>query len=106
VKFIFITDNFPEDISWKITRKDNEAVVMEDYGYLQNENETEFDYEHCVEDTSYVFELIDAWGDGLCCKFPNHGEGSVSLYYNGKPVFENKSEFTFSIGPLQFGPQL
>ena len=106
MKFVFLADQFPEDISWKITRKDNEAVVMEDSEYPEDKNGTQFDYERCVEDTSYLFELNDAWKDGLCCKFPNQGEGYVSLYYNGESVFENKSEFTSSIGPLQFGPPL
>jgi hypothetical protein len=95
-----VTDDFPEDISWILTRADTGKLV--DLSYRFYEPNKEYTKPVCVqEDVSYYFAILDGHGDGICC---DHGEGRYQVTLNGETVlfdggeFGNLKEHTFTFG--------
>mmetsp|Transcript_24655 Transcript_24655/g.37984 ORF Transcript_24655/g.37984 Transcript_24655/m.37984 type:complete len:758 (-) Transcript_24655:51-2324(-) len=101
IEFNLKTDRFPQDISWKITRKSNGNVVMDGDGYTGKE--MMYSRSACVIDTEYIFTLVDKEGDGLCCTYSNQGRGFINLQYNDTIVFDNVADFGDGFGPVSFG---
>ena len=75
------TDNYGGETSWTITPVDGNAPVISggDYG-----NNTDYTAEATCQPTGcYVFEILDAYGDGICCDF---GNGSYEVLIDGEVV--------------------
>jgi uncharacterized protein YkwD len=95
-----ITDEFPEDTSWILTRADDDKLV--DLSNRFYEPNKEYTKPVCVEeDVTYYFAIMDGHGDGICCE---HGQGSYQVKLNGQTVlfqggaFGNLKEHTFTFG--------
>ena len=48
---------------------------------------------YCLKDGCYNFEIIDSYGDGMCCQY---GRGSYSLEDNNGNVLIEGGQFGFS----------
>jgi len=90
LKVSIYTDNFPEDISWKvIDLNNNDRIVMSKSDYNRNDNDNLFNESKCVDSTLCLrFEISDAYEDGLCCA---NGEGYYVVTYKEETIMENKN---------------
>ncbi len=71
--FNLVTDNYSEETSWRLLNSANEIIYQSDV-LEDNTNYThEFDQ---LENDCYRFELLDEYGDGICCSY---GAGSFRL---------------------------
>ena len=63
------TDNYPEDVSWEVLKKDgNNMVLVEDSSGESYAPRKKYMTDICLsscEATEYVFNIYDSWGDGL-----------------------------------------
>ena len=90
---IFITinfDDYPADISWNL--KDASAMVIASGGGYSNAtyaNQT-IDFSYCLPDGNYTFNIIDSYGDGLCC---NEGAGSYSISTTYEDIYTSSGTF-------------
>lgn len=66
-----IPDDFPLEVQWRLERE-GELVANGDYKGMQLD---------LCQQGSYVFNITDSWGDGICCQ---HGDGSYSLRVDGE----------------------
>lgn len=92
------TDDYASETSWQVTNSQF-AVVASGSGYA---NTTTYTEELCLPDGDYVFTIIDAYGDGICCEW---GSGQYSLEIAGIVLVtggdfnsEESTSFTFSGG--------
>ena len=81
VKMDILTDDYPAEISWNLvntcTDEIEESVTADTKYQAQG---TQYSTTYCVPSAAYRFEMIDAYGDGICC---GHGSGSYSVTYDG-----------------------
>lgn len=102
-KFTMKTDQYGEDITWKLKKQNNngkfknflDGGVNEEYGDEQTYNE-----EYCIpKDECYKFIINDAYGDGLCCQY---GEGFYEISLNDESLqyssFEEKKKQKTTFG--------
>jgi len=94
--FVFMTyDNYPEETRWLITRKSDNAVIIE-FGYNSGAADGGAYIEPVDLDPgeTYVLRLRDSFGDGFCCAY---GEGSITVYevVNGQEYELTSSDGTF-----------
>jgi len=83
-----LTDNYGHETSWSL-KKDGVAINTGS-GY---ESRTEYYDSTCLpQNECYEFEIIDAYGDGICC---GYGSGLYELILDGEIVFSG-GEFTSS----------
>jgi pimeloyl-ACP methyl ester carboxylesterase len=77
-------DRYPHETSWKI--KNNLGTILYSGGnYLTSQQYQTVTTNIClVQGQSYIFEIFDTYGDGICCGF---GSGSYSLDYGGLSLF-------------------
>ncbi|KAG7370485.1 hypothetical protein IV203_019055 [Nitzschia inconspicua] len=93
------TDNFPEDTSWMLVRSDTGRLV--DMSFRFQQPNTESVKATCIQEgITYEFAIMDAHGDGLCCK---HGAGFYKAVFNGDQLlfeggdFDALVEHTFTV---------
>ena len=68
VQFLLRLDDFGSENSWKIV--DMLGNVVEEGGpYADGMNGTELVYDFCLQEGCYVLNVLDRYGDGLCCDF-------------------------------------
>jgi len=74
VKVTVVTDDYPDETSWKI-KKVSDATVVASRALFPAPFTT---YEDLVwlPPSEYEFIIYDSWGDGLCCE---HGSGSYQV---------------------------
>jgi hypothetical protein len=81
-------DDYPEETSWEITQDGTLILAGGPY-----ETSTVISEDICLPDGCYVFTMIDAFGDGICCDW---GEGSYSLVNNANgSVLASGGEFAY-----------
>ena len=85
-----ITDNYANETSW-ILMENNWTII--DFGDSL-ENNTEYNFNYCLEDGCYKFVINDSQGDGICC---NYGNGNYSIIKElNNQVITTANQFTFS----------
>lgn len=70
------TDNYASETSWNI-KNSSGTTVASGNGYS---NATTYTIENCLADGCYTFNILDSYGDGICCSY---GSGSYTITYNG-----------------------
>lgn len=84
------TDRYGNEVSWAIYNSANKLVG---YGYRYGNSQT-YNYSKCLPAGCYKFIIQDRYGDGICC---NYGNGSFTLYADGKAVGSGSSfGYTYS----------
>ncbi|NOJ21853.1 endonuclease [Vibrio coralliilyticus] len=97
------TDNYGSETSWTLKNSSNQTLFSgSDYG-----NNTSYEKAMCVESGSYTFEIVDSYGDGICC---SSGNGSYTLTSNGQTLasggdFTNSSQHSFTLGGSDPDPE-
>jgi hypothetical protein len=81
-----VVDQYGIETTWEIRDEDNE-VVFSGGPYPNTTSGSLIEQALCLEDGCYTFEILDAYGDGICCDF---GEGSYEL--------TDTSGFTIALG--------
>ena len=80
------------ETSWKI--KDNNGTVIHEGGpYKKGSRGALLLDTFCLKDGCYNFEIIDTYGDGICCQF---GDGSYTLSSLEGGILLNGGQFGFS----------
>ncbi|MBT8197632.1 MAG: HYR domain-containing protein, partial [Acidimicrobiia bacterium] len=74
-------DDFPGETSFEIRDASTGKVVASGDGFTEPGGT--FEESYCLPEGCYVFEIFDAFGDGICCGF---GEGAYSVSLNGEVV--------------------
>ena len=75
-----LTDDYPEETSWRLFDTDSREVVASGSTY----SETKLYKETvCLENGNYEFTINDSYSDGICC---NYGAGEFSVYLEGQIV--------------------
>jgi len=82
------TDQYASETSW-LLKNSSGTTLFSGSGY---ENSTTYNQEMCLSDGQYTFEILDSYGDGICCGV---GNGSYSLVANGNTLASG-GEFTQS----------
>ncbi len=78
VRIDVVADNYPGEMSWNLTNANTNAVLA---------SGTTMGTSLCVPTgTCMTFNMLDAYGDGICC---GYGNGAYSLYYDGALVSTN-----------------
>lgn len=91
-----VTDNYGSETSWSLKNSVSQTL----YSGSDYQNNTINEVEMCLADGSYILEVIDSYGDGMCCSV---GNGSYSLSVNGTVVasggdFQASQSTEFTIG--------
>jgi hypothetical protein len=86
-------DNYPTETTW--TLKNNQGIIIYQGGnYLSTQKNQNITTTICiVQGQSYIFEIKDSYGDGICC---NYGNGSYSIKY-GTSTLCSGGSFTSSM---------
>jgi hypothetical protein len=75
-----LTDNYPGETSWKLTNQCNSSQVNETSGVPYTQSSTLYRFTKCLPTGSYVYTIMDTYGDGICCGF---GTGSYEVLVDG-----------------------
>ncbi|MEZ8774795.1 endonuclease [Vibrio sp. 10N.247.310.17] len=91
-----VTDNYGSETSWSLKNSVSQTL----YSGSDYQNNTINEVEMCLADGSYILEVLDSYGDGMCCSV---GNGSYSLSVNGTVVasggdFQASQSTEFTIG--------
>ena len=73
-------DNYGQETDWRIKK---DGIVVKQGGNYAANSLTEVDM--CLQDGSYVFDINDDFGDGICCSY---GNGFYKLQAEGEVKFE------------------
>ena len=102
------TDDFPEETTWNVVRKEDDVLVGSgtpgDNNGTQVANDSGldvlkvdvnrnalFEWQVCVDRPgTYIFKIIDTYGDGICCQ---NGSGSFELKLNGNTILNGDGVF-------------
>ncbi|MEM1215158.1 MAG: T9SS type A sorting domain-containing protein [Bacteroidota bacterium] len=83
-------DQYPEDISWEVLNEDG-AVLFSGGNYGGQDGELIIEPLCLDPDRCYVFEIVDAYGDGLCCQ---QGDGNYTITdAEGLPLLTSDGDF-------------
>ncbi|KJY88387.1 endonuclease I [Vibrio neptunius] len=103
LSFKLTTDSYGSETSWTLKNSNNQTLFSgSNYG-----NNASYEKAMCVESGSYVFEILDSYGDGICC---SSGNGSYTLASNGQTLasggeFTNASQHAFTLGSSNPDPE-
>jgi len=75
------TDNYVSETAWFLT--DSSDSIMFQNPPLETNDQTTTTIFLPVEDECYTFEIVDTFGDGICCSY---GEGEVTVTFDGTVV--------------------
>ena len=90
--FAIKIDEYPGDTSWEL-RQSSTVVASRNAGYYSPDSGPLFcDQVDIVQGTSYTFEIMDSYGDGICC---SEGHGHYSIY-DGNTHLHTGSNFESS----------
>ena len=98
-----LTDDYAEETSWEF--REIGGAVLDSGSYNQSDDNTTFiETFGVVQDNCYEFEIIDSFGDGICCEF---GEGFYTLTTDSADVIIDGGEFSSSeITEISIGEEL
>ncbi len=91
LKIELLTDDYPEDTHWELSDSDGNTIIasrpfVEPY--------TEYIYDLCIISTNcYVWEIFDAYGDGMSGNGTNIG--TFKVYYNNSLIAQNPEDGNF-----------
>lgn len=85
-----VSDNYPDEVFWQVTRMVDGFPVM-----AGNGAESEL---KCLPKNCYMIKVVDAAGDGVCCDF---GQGSFTVAVKNQVIL-NDTNFTDSV-EAEFG---
>lgn len=92
VTLSLIMDDFATETSWKI--KDANGTTLHSGGpYKKGSKGTKMDETFCLKDGCFTFEIIDTYGDGMCCQY---GRGSYLLKDSKGKTLASGGQFGFS----------
>ncbi|MDX1940323.1 MAG: zinc-dependent metalloprotease [Saprospiraceae bacterium] len=75
VYFRLVLDNYGSETTWQL--KNAAGTVVESGGpYSKGTPNTQVRDTFCLPDGCYTFEILDSYGDGICCSY---GSGAYSL---------------------------
>jgi hypothetical protein len=83
VLVVLILDNFPSEVSWRITDSDNKRVHEVEAGTYRTEDEVR-EIVYLQAGHGYTFSIRDGFGDGL------DGEGTGYTIFNGSSLNDGK----------------
>merc|ERR1712157_392192 len=78
-----LTDNYPKEVSWRLVNTCEGDAIQEsvDVDTKYQTPGTQYSDTYCVPSAEYRFEILDGYGDGICCSY---GNGSYSVTYDRK----------------------
>jgi len=100
VEVEILTDNYPGETSWTITNKCDGSTAASGGGY--DDRGTMYSTSSCLPAANYKFEIVDSYGDGICCSY---GSGSYDVKYNGQSVVSDGAGAFGSTEEVTFGTQ-
>jgi trypsin len=84
-------DGYPNDIAWSLTQEQTGLPVAEERGFDTNVGQVVAKSVTGLQEGSYVFQIIDSFGDGLC---GDKGCGSVRIKDSkGQVIFQSDGHF-------------
>jgi len=83
-----LTDDYPDEISWKILDEDTEQVIMIGGPYNENDTSKLFQHSSCLPCDNYIFVAHDEYGDGF------EGEGYYKLKIDDKVMKQSGSNYS------------
>ncbi|NOQ27531.1 MAG: M6 family metalloprotease domain-containing protein [Bacteroidales bacterium] len=86
-------DNYPEETSWTLKTSGGSSVASGGTYASQADGSTLNIPINGLADDCYVFTILDAYGDGICCSY---GSGSYTLKVTGGSTIVTGSTFTSS----------
>ena len=60
----FTTDDYAEEFLWQIVNNDNQILYHDNY-CIDDDDESTFNYQFCLENGCYDFIVYDSYGDGF-----------------------------------------
>lgn len=96
VTLTLVTDDYGSETSWSLKNSSSQTLFS---GNSLSSNKT-YTQSMCLADGKYTFEILDSYGDGICCSM---GNGSYKLEANGKELgaggqFNSSDKVTFTLG--------
>ncbi|NOQ27951.1 MAG: T9SS type A sorting domain-containing protein [Bacteroidales bacterium] len=86
-------DNYPEETSWTLKTSGGTSVASGGTYASQADGSTLVIPINDLDDDCYVFTMLDAYGDGMCCSY---GSGSYALKVTGGATIASGGSFTSS----------
>ena len=83
-----LTDDYPDEISWKILDEDTEQIIMIGGPYNENDTSKLFQHSSCLPYNNYLFVAYDEYGDGF------GGEGYYKLKINDNVMKQSGSDYS------------
>lgn len=88
---IITLDNFGSDVTWTLTSDQTGTLLYEGGPYPDLEEGLEIEVPMCLTNGCYIFTILDAFGDGLCCE---EGDGSYLIMDEDENIyFESTGEY-------------
>lgn len=96
VNFTITFDTYPDEISWRFVNETTGATVQQAGPYARPaDNSTTRSFMlPIVDGNCYRLEVIDSYGDGICCQY---GNGSVSVTHDGTTLLSSNGQFGSSV---------
>jgi hypothetical protein len=88
-----VHDEFPEETGWTL-RDSAGAVIASQLTDSYNTEGGTVIQTRTITAGTYIFEMTDAAGDGICCEY---GSGSIKITVDGATVISNNGEFLESV---------
>jgi hypothetical protein len=85
------TDDWAEETSWEFRTGDGTVLYSEGPYQQGTDDNTVFNYDFDVnEGECYIFEIFDAYGDGICCQY---GNGYYTLATDDDTIIVSGGDF-------------
>ena len=79
VTWTILTDLYPQETTWSVTNDGGEEVWS---GGPYADSETTYEESLCLPYGCYTLEVVDSYGDGICCG--QYGDGNYTLTAGGE----------------------
>ncbi len=87
-----VLDDYAMETSWSIKDANGQAVASGG-PYKKETRGSEMTETFCLKDGCYDFEIVDGYGDGICCEY---GQGSYTLRDNEGGILVQGGQFGFT----------
>lgn len=81
------TDSYGSETNWSLVNTETNDEVLSGGSYANN---ALIEVDECINTGCYEFEILDTYGDGICC---NYGQGYYTIAVDGGVVKDSNGQY-------------